>query len=82
MELYKNMLKEHKSKNITIIGDSAGATLSLVLGQNIKNSHCEKPNNIIAISPAVDLSIKYDANDKNQIKDDVISPAMITAAKE
>jgi acetyl esterase/lipase len=57
IETYKVMLKDSSSSNIHIIGDSAGGTLALVLGQQAKIHELPPPKNLIAFSPALDLNI-------------------------
>ena len=50
-KFHSKLLKKYDAKNITYMGDSAGANLSLSLTQRVK----EKPGKLIIISPACGL---------------------------
>lgn len=55
-KLYKEIIKITKPNNITIMGESAGGNLTLVLGLLISKYHFPNPKNLIALSPCVDAT--------------------------
>ncbi|GHU47636.1 hypothetical protein FACS1894218_2470 [Bacilli bacterium] len=55
--IYKNLLKNTISSNITLMGDSAGANMALVMAQQLKILQLPKPAHVILLSPAVDFNI-------------------------
>jgi acetyl esterase/lipase len=80
LEAYKSMLKETKSSNIHIMGDSAGAGLTLILGQQAKLHGLPPPKNLISFSPPLDLDIS-EAQANEMVKHDAILGAgLLTAA--
>ena len=54
--LYREMLAKKRGP-IVLMGDSAGATISLVLAQKWRDAGLEMPGYLVAISPCVDLSM-------------------------
>jgi acetyl esterase/lipase len=66
-KLYNDILKHHSPENITIIGDSAGASLAISLCRRNEI----RPKGIILISPAVGID-RNDGKMKEMEKDDVI----------
>jgi acetyl esterase/lipase len=72
-DLYRSILATTDSQNITIMGDSAGGTITLMIGQQLKLANVPAPKNLILISPAVDLSISYDEM-KNLVDSEPILP--------
>ncbi|WP_177183341.1 alpha/beta hydrolase [Lentibacillus persicus] len=57
-ELYMQQLNTTKNQeNMIIMGDSAGGGLALVLAQLLKEKQLEQPEQIILISPWLDLSL-------------------------
>ena len=57
-QVYGQVLKEYKSQNIVLIGDSAGATLILTLAQRLIRDQNPLPKKIILISPVLDASMQ------------------------
>ena len=55
LEFYRGIRKNYPNKHIVIGGDSAGGTISMVLGEILTKE--EQPDEIICISPAVDFEI-------------------------
>lgn len=80
IETYKEMLKNFKPEDISIIGDSAGATLSIVLCQQLKLLKLPRPKNIIALSPALDLSDSFDDINEKSNKNEVLNKPMLAFA--
>lgn len=58
LKVYKNLLKDHDSKNITIIGDSAGGGMTLALAQLIKKEGLPQPHQLILLAPCVDVTLE------------------------
>lgn len=56
LEVYKEMLRNFSNNSISIIGDSAGGTLTLVVGQQIQKAKLLPPKNLICLSPLVKMS--------------------------
>jgi acetyl esterase/lipase len=54
-KIYKELLKSNDSANITLMGDSAGGNMALVMAQQLKLAKLPKPCKIILISPPVDF---------------------------
>ena len=55
LEFYRKILEKYPNKRIIIGGDSAGGTISMVLGELLNKE--EQPDEIICMSPAVDFEI-------------------------
>ena len=55
VEFYRKTLQKYQNKRIIIGGDSAGGTISMVLGEILNKE--EQPDEIICLSPAVDFEI-------------------------
>ncbi len=82
-ELYKTMLQKHKSKKISILGDSAGAQIALSFCQLIKTKDLPQPNAMVLVSPVTDNSPSGEALEKmKQLdeKDCMLSAALIESA--
>jgi acetyl esterase/lipase len=62
LDLYKNITTNEPQHTYTIMGDSAGGNLSLVLAQQIKINRYLKPKNVILISPVVSMEMSPEAN--------------------
>ena len=78
--VYAKMLNEFESENIAFIGDSAGANLALSVCARVKN----KPQKVIAISPAPGLEDGHDRNARKQMEsmDPILSVEMNDQIKE
>ena len=55
LKFYREILRKYPNKRIIIGGDSAGGTISMVLGELLNKE--EQPDEIICLSPAVDFEI-------------------------
>ena len=55
LEFYRKTREKYPNKRLIIGGDSAGGTISMVLGEILNKE--EQPNEIICLSPAVDFEI-------------------------
>lgn len=57
LEQYRSLIAAVGAKNVTIMGDSAGGGLSLVLAQQLQAAGLGQPANLILLSPWLDLSM-------------------------
>ena len=57
LERYRELIATVGAKNVTIMGDSAGGGLSLVLAQQLRAANLEQPANLILLCPWLDLSL-------------------------
>ncbi|PKP39055.1 MAG: alpha/beta hydrolase [Bacteroidetes bacterium HGW-Bacteroidetes-15] len=68
--VYAKLISKYPSKQTVFMGDSAGGGLALGYAQKIRNEDIKQPNQIILISPWLDVSMtnpemaKYDKLDK------------------
>ena len=67
--VYKKYAEENPSKKLIVMGDSAGGGLSLALTEQFKESGIRMPDELILLSPWVDISMEnpdipeYEAKD-------------------
>jgi acetyl esterase/lipase len=73
IDLYKKLLLKNDHHNISVMGDSAGGNFALVSAQQFKLNGLPPPNNVIALSPAVDLYLTDCELDK-QMKIEPVLP--------
>ncbi len=57
LRIYKDLLRDHDPKDISIIGDSAGGGMTLALAQLIKIEKLPQPEQLILLSPCVDVTL-------------------------
>ncbi|MCH5209855.1 MAG: alpha/beta hydrolase [Oscillospiraceae bacterium] len=77
-KVYDVILKEHNSENITVIGDSAGAVLSVsVCGYTDK-----KPNGVVLISPGVGMEKNDGKMEQMEPYDAILSMKTINLIKK
>ncbi len=55
--IYQHALEIHRSENISLMGDSAGATLITCLTQRLVKNKLDLPKRIILVSPVMDSSM-------------------------
>ncbi len=67
--VYMEMLKKFKSENIVLIGESAGGTLALSLVNALKEKGYALPNQVVSISPLVNMNCNYPSFTTNAKKD-------------
>lgn len=85
--VYKKVIEKVDTKNLILIGDSAGGGLTLSLCQKMANDNIQTPEQILLISPWLDLNLDNPKIDKVQKKDkklnkDVLKLAGMTYAGE
>lgn len=56
--LYRNVADEYGARNVTLMGDDAGATLAIGLAQKLPELGLEQPSHLILISPWADITLE------------------------
>lgn len=69
LPLYEKILKKVKQENLILMGDSAGAGMSLSLVQKIAEDKLVQPSKTILISPWLDVTMSNKEIDKVQKRD-------------
>lgn len=55
--VYSKLISDHPEKQIVLMGDSAGGGLALGYAQKVRNDNIRQPDQIILISPWLDVSM-------------------------
>jgi monoterpene epsilon-lactone hydrolase len=71
-EVFASFLKESQGMQITLMGDSAGAALCLALAQKSLNEGLSLPNQVVLLSPWLDVSL----NNPNILAVDPLDPML------
>jgi acetyl esterase/lipase len=79
--VYKTALEKYPSKNITLIGDSVGATLIAALTQRLVKHNINLPFKLILVSPVMDASMTNPDIDKIDSVDPILSKKGVLSAK-
>ena len=74
ISLYKEVLTSHPNSKIILMGDSAGGGMALVLAQLFRSEGIRQPNEIILISPWVDLNTEHPQLDAYEEADPLLVP--------
>ena len=77
--VYRKYCEEHPEKKIILMGDSAGGGLSLALTEHFKSEGIRLPDELILLSPWVDVSMENEDIPKFQPKDPLIEAASASA---
>lgn len=80
--VYQAALEEASPDEITLIGDSAGATLIMSLVQRLINKNEKVPSKLILITPVFDSSMTNTEIDKIDKEDPILSKVGILSAKK
>ncbi|WP_026762911.1 alpha/beta hydrolase [Sediminibacterium salmoneum] len=80
--VYEKALKEYKSENITLIGDSVGGTLVMALVQRLLFKNMPIPKKIILISPVCDATFSNPSIPVFESKDIMLSLKGVKSAKK
>ena len=80
--IYESALERYASKNITLLGDSVGATLIASLIQRIYERQVKMPDKIILVSPVMDASMTNPDIDKIDQLDPMLSKNGVLSAKK
>jgi len=80
--LYKQLTQDFSSGNLVIMGDSAGGGLALGFTQQLRNLALPLPNQLILLSPWLDITMVNPAISEIAQKDKILDvPALIKAGK-
>lgn len=80
-EVYNAAIQKFKPENITLIGDSVGATLIMGLTQRLIQKNAKCPSKIILISPVVDATFENPLIDEIERRDPILSKKGVLSAK-
>ncbi|MGM9986104.1 MAG: alpha/beta hydrolase fold domain-containing protein [Bacillaceae bacterium] len=82
LPIYREIISMVNSKDVIIMGDSAGGGLSLALAQLLREKRLKQPEHIILISPALDMTLTNPEIDNIQLVDSFLAkPGIIDAGK-
>ncbi len=81
LTVYKALLKKYPNARISLVGDSAGGTLSLVTTLRAKEEGILLPSSVVVYAPATDLTGKLE-REKYADTDIVLSPDIEKVLKE
>ncbi len=70
LQVYRDLLTQASAGDISVIGDSAGGNLALVLPLLVTAK--ERPGKAVALSPVVDLSVSNPAIDQLETRDPLL----------
>ena len=79
--IYTNALENYPAKNISILGDSVGGTLSTALVQRLLLKQIRIPNTLILISPVMDASMSNPEIEHLEQLDPILSKTGVISAK-
>ncbi|WP_298540054.1 alpha/beta hydrolase [uncultured Aquimarina sp.] len=80
--IYNEALKNYKSNQISLIGDSVGGTLIIALIQRLITNKQQLPNKLILVSPVMDSSMTNSEIDIIDVIDPMLSKAGLLSAKK
>ena len=80
--VYKTALEKYASKQITLIGDSVGGTLTISLIQRLIQQNIELPSQIILISPIMDATLSNPQIEQIDLIDPMLSKVGVLSAKK
>lgn len=82
LALYKSLTAKTASKNLFILGDSAGGGLALALAQRIKQEDLPQPKHLFLLSPWVDITMTNPAIKQVDSSDPILAiDGLIDAGK-
>lgn len=80
VSLYNDYIKSHSDEKIVLMGDSAGGGLALAIALYLKNKKIKMPNELILISPWVDVSMDNPEIKKYENKDPFLTVDSLKAS--
>lgn len=80
VSLYNDYIKSHSDEKIVLMGDSAGGGLALAIALYLKNKKIKMPNDLILISPWVDVSMDNPEIKKYENKDPFLTVDSLKAS--
>lgn len=78
--LYKEILDKNDTKNIIMMGDSAGGGLAIALDEKLEEESIEQPIKTVLISPWLDVSMSNEMIDEVQENDDILNKEKLKVA--
>ncbi len=80
IELYELVWQDNQDKKICLMGDSAGGGYSLVLAESLADYGIDQPNELILLSPWVDLSMNNPKIQEYVASDPILTMKMCHAS--
>lgn len=71
--IYRKVVEEYGARNITLMGDGAGAGLALSFAQRLKGLGLEQPSHLILVSPWVDITLGNPKVDEFEAADPLLA---------
>lgn len=71
--IYRRVVDEYGARNITLIGDGAGAGLAVSFAQRLTDMGLEQPSHLILISPWVDITLGNPRVDDFEAQDPILA---------
>ena len=72
-DLYRRVVEEYGARNITLMGDGAGAGLAVSFAQNLDKLGLEQPSHLILVSPWVDMTLGNPRVDDFEAQDPLLA---------
>ena len=82
LPLYKDYCEQHPRQKIILMGDSAGGGLSLALAEEFKEKGIRLPDELILLSPWVDISMENEEIAEYLPRDPFLSPKHLSLCAE
>ena len=82
LDLYSKMLIKYSTKRVIFIGDSAGGGIALGFSQYLRNQNRKQPEQIILISPWLDVTMSNPDLKQIEVKDKILSVRGLKSAGE
>ena len=80
--LYKEYCEAHPDQKIILMGDSAGGGLSLAITEQLKVDNVRMPDELVLLSPWVDISMENEEIKAYQPKDPFLTPGPLVICAE
>jgi acetyl esterase/lipase len=80
--VYNQAIKQYRSNNIKLIGDSVGGTLIVALTQRLIENNIELPNQLVLLSPVMDASLSNSKIDSLDKVDPMLSKVGVLSSKK
>ena len=71
--IYRRVADEYGARNITLMGDGAGAGLAVSFAQRLGELELEQPSHLILISPWVDITLGNPLVDEYEVQDPLLA---------
>ena len=80
--LYRDYCEQNPNQKIILMGDSAGGGLSLALAEEFKEKGIRLPDELILLSPWVDISMENEEIEEYKSRDPFLSPKHLILCAE